>query len=438
MSNRIRICHGTIVAALCSMAATAAGGVELLDGKSTDTKLSLNADFVSAGFMNSNSWFGQSEEFLGADTDHWLELGFEPKLALERPAGRGTVVAQLSGVYTRTYGDDASGLTIGVGDTGDFTLEQANIGWKAKDLFAGLEDDEFSITVGRQDYTISNGMIVNDGGGDGAERGGWYLGMRKAFDDSLIARLKTATWLIEGFHLENDPRAGGTEGKADGANLEYTFPDVVLGGSYLYVDPNLPDADSLDVFSGRADWGGERNLHLRGEYVSEHNAQIDSAGWYAEIDYTAKAARWSPIFSYRYAHFDGDKPGTAKDEQFREIAYGFTDYGYWYQGEIAGNYPLGNANVVSQMLRAKVKPLESLTSSLIYYRFTLDEPSALDASVTNDHFGDEIDLTFDWQATDKLYVIGVLGALLPGDAAEQWTGGNDDWLYSMLYLSYAW
>jgi hypothetical protein len=28
--------------------------------------------------------------------------------------------------------------------------------------------------------------------------------------------------------------------------------------------------------------------------------------------------------------------------------------------------------------------------------------------------------------------------LFPGDAATQWTGGNDNWLYSMLYLSYAW
>jgi hypothetical protein len=27
--------------------------------------------------------------------------------------------------------------------------------------------------------------------------------------------------------------------------------------------------------------------------------------------------------------------------------------------------------------------------------------------------------------------------LFPGQAAEQWVGGNDNWLYSMLYASYA-
>jgi hypothetical protein len=432
-----RIYRGAIVAALCSIAGTAAAGVELLGGKSTDTKLNLNADLDLAGFLESDPWFGKSQEFLGADTNHWLELGFRPKLTFETSLGRGTLVAALSGVYTQTWGNDASGLGIGHDRHEAVTLEEANIGWKAKDLFPG-GPNEFSITIGNLDYSIGSGIIINDGGGDGGGRGGWYIGMRKAFEEAVLARFKTSRWLIEGFHLNNHPRAGGVKGEADGANVEYTFAEAVLGGSYIWVNPNLPGANPLNVLSGRVDWGGERNLHVRGEYVQERNAQIDSAGWYGEIVYTAKGARWSPVFSYRYAHFDGNKPGTAKDEQFREIAYGFTDYGTWYQGEIAGNYPLGNANVVSQMVRVKLKPLETLTTSVIYYRFTLDQPSALAPNVTNDHFGDEIDLTADWQATDKLLLTGVFGALLPGDAAKQWTGGNKAWLSSMLLVSYSW
>lgn len=437
VSNKARILKWTIPVALC-LVGTSVSALDLFDDQDTGTKLGFNIDFVGAGFMNSDSWFGRSEEFIGKDTDDWLEFGAEPMLSFEMPLGKGKVVAQLSGVYTATWGHDASGLTVGIGDTADFTTEQANIGWQASDLFAGLENDEFSITLGRQDYRIGTGMIIADGGGDGGERGGWYIGMRKSFDDAVVARLKTDKWLLEGFHLENDPRAGGVEGNADGANFEYTFTDVVFGASYLRVDPNLPDTDSLDVLSGRIDWGGERPLHLRGEYVRQDSDEIDAAGWYAEIEYTARTVPWSPAISYRYARFDGDDPLTADDEGFREIAYGFTDYGYWYQGEIAGNYPLGNGNVMSHMLRAKAQPRESLTINLLYYRFELDEPASLDPAVTDDHFGDEIDLTFDWQATDKLYVIAVLGALFPGDAAEQWTGGDKTWLYSMLYVAYSW
>lgn len=438
MNNRKQTLQVALLAALCSLGATPATALEIIGDEDSGTKLDFNIDFVSAGFIGSDSWFGQSEEFLGEETDDWLELGVEPKFSFETALGKGRLVAQLSGVYTRTYGDDASGLTVGLGDTGDFTAEQVNIGWKASNLFAGLEDDEFSITLGRQDYRIGNGMIIADGGGDGAERGGWYMGMRKAFDEAAIVSLKTNKLLVEGFHLQNDPRAGGIEGQADGANFEYKFTDVVLGGSYLYVDPKIPGDDSLDVFSGRFDWGGERALHLRGEYVTENSDEIDADGWYAEIEYAANTVAWSPIFSYRYAHFDGDDPLTADDEQFREIAYGFTDYGYWYQGEIAGNYPLGNGNIVSHMVRAKLQPSEKLTMNVLAYRFELDEPAALDPAVTDDHFGDEIDVALDWAATDQLYVIGVVGVLFPGDAAEQWTGGDDDWLYGMLYLTYSW
>lgn len=42
------------------------------------TSLTFNADLAVLGFLNNNSWFGESESFLGADTDSWMELGFEP------------------------------------------------------------------------------------------------------------------------------------------------------------------------------------------------------------------------------------------------------------------------------------------------------------------------------------------------------------------------
>ena len=33
--------------------------------------------------------------------------------------------------------------------------------------------------------------------------------------------------------------------------------------------------------------------------------------------------------------------------------------------------------------------------------------------------------------------MGVLAAL-PGQGAEQWVGGDEDWLHSMLYVMYSW
>jgi len=403
------------------------------------TKLTANADLAVVGFLNNNSWFGQSEPFLGDDTDSWLELGFEPQLSLEAPLGKGTFFGKLSAVFTDTFGDDASGLTIGADDTHDASIEQGHIGWRMSDLFPGLEDDTFSITIGRQDYVIGTGLLIADGGGDGGDRGGWYLGMRKAFKNSAIARIASKELLAEAFYLENQPRSGGIEGDVAGGNLEYHFGDTLtLGGTYLLADANIADADELDVYSGRASWMPLTGLTLSGEYAYQKSDQIKADGWYAQAAYEAKDVSWSPVFSYRYATFTGDDPNTTdRNENFRSIAYGYTDYGSWYQGEITGNYPLGNNNLTSHLLRAKMQPSEKVTLNLMYYNFTLDHPSALDSGVTSDDWGDEVDFIVDWQATDKVYVIGVVGVLFPGKAAEQWVGGNDNWLYSMLYASYA-
>ena len=435
MKAKTLLC-ATLVASTSLATSAALAEYELYN--QAGTKLTFNADLAVVGFLNNNSWFGESESFLGDDTDTWLELGFEPQLSLEAPLGKGTFFGKLSAVFTDTFGDDASGLTIGADDTHDASIEQGHVGWRMSDLFPGLTEDVFSIAIGRQDYTIGTGLLIADGGGDGGDRGGWYLGMRKAFKNSAIARIASKEMLAEAFYLENQPRGGGIEGDVAGGNFEYYFGDkLTLGGTYLLADANIPGLDKLDVYSGRASWKPLTALTLSGEYVHQTSDDIRADGWYAQAAYEAKDLPWSPVFSYRYATFDGDDPNTARNENFRGIAYGYTDYGTWFQGEITGNYPLGNGNLKSHMVRAKAQPSEKVTLNLIYYNFTLDEPSALAGGVTSDDWGDEVDFIVDWQATDKVYVIGVAGVLFPGDAAEQWVGGDDTWLYSMLYASYA-
>jgi hypothetical protein len=280
-------------------------------------------------------------------------------------------------------------------------------------------------------------LLINDGGSDGGENGGWYLGMRKAFQESVLASLESSTVLAQAYFLNNRPRRGGTQGEVYGLNFEYGFAsDLKAGLSYMNVDASIPDSDNLDVWSARLAWTGLGGLDLSGEYVIEDSSQIDAQGWYAQAGWFFEETTWAPWVGYRYATFDGDNPRTATDERFREIAYGYTDYGFWFQGEITGNYPLANGNLNSHMFRVKGTPSESLTLNFFYYDFSLDQPRALSPLVSSDDWGDEINLTADWAVNDNWYVIGVLAALFPGQAAEQWVGGDDDWLSSMLYVSY--
>jgi hypothetical protein len=409
---------------------------ELYRDDAHGAKLDFTFDLIGAWYNGNNSWFGRSAQFLGANTDHWADIGMEPGLTYERSLGRGTLFGAVSGVYTSTTGDDASGLTIGLDDKSELTLELGNVGWRVENALDALENSTFTVTVGRQDYSIGTGLLIDDGAEDGGERGGWYLGMRKAFTESLVASLDSDRWLFELFRLENHPRRGGPLGEAYGANVEYKFgEDTNLATTYMEVDSNAPGTVTLDVYSVRANWRAESGFGLAGEYVDESSSQIDATGYYGEISYAAKGA-WSPVFSYRYAHFDGDNLATPIDERFREIAYGFTDWGAWYQGEITGEYALGNGNLASSLFRAQLQPKEHLTINALLYQFTLDRP--LSFGVASDDWGNEVDFTVEWEVNEHVSVLGVLAELFPGDGAKQYVGGGptDDWTHAMLYVSY--
>ena len=428
-----------LIVAACGAATAQCASAEqtLYRNSERATELVLNLDAIGALYQSDDAWFGESESFLGAPVDRWAEFGVEPTLSFETRAGRGNLFAALSGVYTSTISDDAAGSTVGLEDTDALTLEQAHVGWRLDDVFAGLDGDTLSITVGRLDYSVGTGLLIDDGGADGGDRGGWYLGMRKAFSQSFVASLDSETWLFEVFQLKNQPRAGDTRGEAHGANVEYRFGDsAALGTSYFRVDTDEPRFETLDVYSARASWRGGNGLELAAEYADETSGQIDATSYYAQIGYALESRPWSPHIRVRQATFTGDDPATALDERFREIAYGMTDWGSWYQGEITGEYALGNGNLESQLARLTLEPSADVTFDVMYYRFTLDQPASFGA--TADDWGDELDFTVEWAATELVSVTGVLGVLRPGDAAEQIVGGSRDWTHAMLLVSYSW
>jgi hypothetical protein len=287
------------------------------------------------------------------------------------------------------------------------------------------------------DYRIGTGLLVDDGSADGGDRGGWYLGMRKSFSQALVASLDSETWLFEVFELSNQPRAGDTRGEAHGANVEYRFgAGAALGTSYLHVDTDDASSETLDVYSARASWRAGNGLTLAAEYVEEGSGQIDATGYYAQLGYALDSRAWSPELRLRRATFSGDDPATPLDERFREIAYGMTEWGSWYQGEITGEYALGNGNLESWLARLTLEPGDAVTLDVLYYRFTLGQPVSFGA--TADDWGDELDFTVEWAASETVAVTGVLGLLRPGNAAEQIVGGGNDWAHAMLLVSYSW
>ena len=420
---------------LISSAAVADINLMDKDGAKIDFKLELQG----AVFANKNSNFGESKSFLGADTDNWQEAAVEAGFAGEYPLAQGTIFAEVSLIGTVTFGDDASGFTVDESPS-EFKIEQGHIGWRSGNTFSSLGEDAVTIQGGAFDYMIGTGLLIADGGSDGGDRGAWWIGARKTFKSSFLAKLETGPLLAETFYLENSARTGANEGRAYGVNAEYEFSSAGVKSGFTWFDVaarGRTTGPGYDVISLRGDWSPVENLTFSGEYVTQDvDDGADPEGWYLKGAYQLAETTWQPEFSYRYATFDGDDLNTAKDESFRGAAYGFSDYGSWYQGEIAGNYPLDNSNLQSHLLRLQLFPNNDLTLNVLVYHFKLNEKNIFGTPVTSDHFGDELNLSVDWAVNDNLFVIGTLGLLVPGRAAKDYTGGDKNWVYSMLYMSY--
>src|SRR5262249_31683610 len=92
---------------------------------------------------------------------------------------------------------------------------------------------------------------------------------------------------------------------------------------------------------------------------------------------------WKPKFSYRFARFEGDNPATVTNEAFDPLFLGFSDWGSWWQGEIAGEYFLSNSNLTSHQTRLQLTPSKVLNVGMIYYNFKIDQPASYGPNVTS-------------------------------------------------------
>ena len=436
-----RFFHYLIFCILTGFATLAFATQGIEEGAESGFEWNLQANAVT--FLGKNSYFGESKEIFGANTDDWTEAAVELGFLGFMPLGKGTFFGALSGLHTKTWGNDASGLTFGLDGTGSFDIEQAHIGWRSGSTFPSLDKDALTLKAGNFDYLVGTGLLVADATADGGRRGGWYLSWRSAFRESFLARLESGAWKIDGFYLQGEGRHSDERVYGYGGDFEYEYTGAGLAAGLLYV--KVPDQQisentfqqKYDSLSLRANWSATDRLTFAGEYAYQSRLGAHPRGWFLKGGYQWTKTRWSPEISYRYAHFDGDDLLTPADEGFETAAYGFTDYGYWVQGEISGGYPLENSNLKSHMLRLQLWPTNRLKVNAIYYDLTLDQPNIFGEPVGSTDWGDEVNLVADYSINANWFLSGVFGWLVPGEAASNWTGGDKTWVYGMIYVSFS-
>ena len=240
----------------------------------------------------------------------------------------------------------------------------------------GGSENLLDFTVGRTQYTIGHGLpplgrrrrrgqprrLLEQRPQGLAVRGGRPLEAEEPHPRGLLPRSRRGPG-------ERD-RAPGSGGRTTSSR---SASKSTLGLTYLkfHADRAVkPNRDGLNVFNARAFVSPFRalpDLSFELEYAHEENGDLlSSDAVTAQVGYEMSELAWTPKLSYRYAYFEGDDPATPTREGFDSLLPGFSDWGTWWQGEIAGEYFVSNSNLISHQVRlhlARAKRSEPASSS---------------------------------------------------------------------------
>ena len=405
-----------------------------------DWEFNLNAGVGVFGFANSLYTNPKPDQPSGDLSDNWWEGSIKPALgATLTMENSSQLYGKASVVGERTYrtppplvGEEAA----------SFDVEDLYIGWRSGTSIGGGEN-VLDVKIGRAPFKIGNQMLIGDGGAEGGSRGGYWSGARKAFEMAGIATFHSGMHKVDVFYLDkNELPESESKSKVWGANYELSLGEATtLGATYMTfsADPAVrQERDGLDVINVRAYTApipSLQALSFEAEYAQEDNGNfLDSTAYNLKVAYQLET-KWQPKISYRYAFFEGDDPNTAKNEAFDGLFTGFSDWGDWWQGEIAGEYFVSNSNLISHQLRVHTKPSEAISSGLIFYDFLLDNPQS--AGVTSDKVATELDWYMDWSINDNFAVSFVAAVAEPGDAVKESSGRTDTFWYGMIFGSYS-
>jgi len=403
----------------------------------------LNVQTV--GFIESNNGWGGQELSPGPEDRQFFETtneeGLDARLDLHR---YGSLYGRVSGIFEMTGGGlNASGSNYGEIEDHNYGIEEAWLKWTSGDLFPGLGYDALQAVGGRSIYRIGDGFLFYNGASGGGNRAAVWTAAHRAFAQSGVLRLYSHGLLAEGFYLSpNDNPSTNT--RLTGVNLEYRLTALLKTG-FTYANifhSDTRERQGLNVIYWRGE--GSPLPTLQDFYVSSSVALVSNGereanalAWALSPSYTFSTLRWQPTLYYRYASFSGG--GTGGNRNFDPLFYGMSDWGTWYQGDILGNWVLGNSNLNSHQARLNFLLDDFWNVNLIYYHFSLDSRNfaGLKQPLGSKDLGDEVDLDLDFSPTAWWTMAFMIAANVPGGAERQIFGGSRTWVQPALWSSWS-
>ena len=445
MHSRVGRHLPAIAAGILVLASTAAAQNQDTTARSTglpkQVQWKFNFDAGLGAFGFGNSLYTQAHpDPSGNLGDDWIESYAKPALSAVYPLKTGSVYGAASVVGERTFAAPPSAVGE---DASSFQVEDLYIGWRSGKALS-IGDDALDVQVGRMPYKIGRGFLIQDGGGEGGSRGGYWSNARKAWEFAEVITFKPKHHTFQVFYLDRaevpETRTGT---RLWGANYDLAWGEAnTVGATFIgAMSDSLPNRDGMSVVNLRAYVSPFKRLpflSVGAEYANESNgSKLTSNAWMAEAAYEFASVAGTPKVSYRYAFYQGDDPSTEKSEAFDPLFPGFYDWGTWWQGEIAGEYFLSNSNLASHQARVHFTPTESLGTGLIGYLFRNDHPESFGPGVTSKNIASEVDAYADWKVNRNFSLSFILAYGNPQEALAQGYQRTQNFTYGMAYVTYS-
>jgi hypothetical protein len=402
--------------------------------------------------MRGTWWNLAAESAPDFDMDRsFAELWVHPKLDGRYKIGEHTeLYGALSVGATQTIGAD----TFDYEDEGTVRFGSAMLGVRGQ-----VGAWRYDVSAGRQPFTLGTGMLLTAGSGNGYSWGGGASAQRKAWGRSVVADISRGELTATAYALEPDvPAEASTDTRVQGVALEWERDKIGKAGiSWLTVPRskaiypgNLAPLDFIDDGRDGLDtWHGWVNvtgfvptvptLGLRAEFAQQRNeiTRVDGErdpmradAWMVGVSWQGLQLPFAPKFSYHYASFSGDDPGTSTYERFDPMYWGNGLDNWWFGAN--GAYSWLNANLLAHrfivdaylsardivQLQYVHASVDEINSPVQFGQGAQFEGTRLVVGVPEAGLSDEIYLQYSRVFTPKLVATAFVSHSSPGDGLK--------------------
>lgn len=329
-----------------------------------------------------------------------------------------TIFAQVQDV--RLFGEETHPLFDDAAN--GFDLHQGYLRFQAE------EADWLTTTVGRMETPLGGERLIGAVGW--AQQGQSFDGLR--FD----VRTDRTHWVVAGFIVEDDT-APGAAGEEDLLAVYGTIDDVGPGALQLYwlndrVSAGMETREHL--FGSRYVFDGSIFGRLEGTIARGTRADMDVSAHMLGARAGTTVADGRVTATLWYDYLSGDDPATPEVEVFNTF-FG-TNHKFYGFADLFLNIPAhtGGAGLQDMALKLEFRPATDLTVGLDVHSFRAASADVL----TEDHFGEELDLTVTHPYMDNLTATLGLSRVFQGEGLAEIGRLSEDmtWFYVMLNATF--